>query len=420
MNWKKFTPIIRVLAIVSFAVATLEGFFYYYAQYGQYPLFHFLMVLENDIKTFAFNPVIEIGSMLFDPENASPFRLAVGYAYGLVVFIAPLCTLSALLIWAKLLVRRFMIGRQSGKKTPVLIFGYNENVQALLKGEHSAGSEQYQIHLITADPLDNDEELWLLRHGAVPHQSDLLSAPQALQQKFFEQLPMKKVRQVLFMEDSPIRNFSIYRMLIEDKNGLDKEAHCYCLCEDEAIRCIIEDACDRRLTGSGTEETPDLTLFSLAEMKADSVFSALEDGSDSAMPLHTVNLGCSPDRSDRLDVHLLIAGFGTVGQQVLLQAVNLGVLSSRNRLWIDAIDLDMDSKREQFTNRFHSSVYDSPREDELLLTAPAADGELRIRFHQADVMGRGFARLLERLNNEMPLTYAAVCMGGPIPGRTVS
>lgn len=42
---------------------------------------------------------------------------------------------------------------------------------------------------------------------------------------------------------------------------------------------------------------------------------------------------------------------------------------------------------------------------------PAADGELRVRFHQADVMGRGFACLLERLNKEMPLTYAAVCMG---------
>lgn len=213
------------------------------------------------------------------------------------------------------------------------------------------------------------------------------------------------------MEDSPTRNFSIYRMLAGDGSPLHKEAQCYCLCEDEAARCIIESACDRRLTDGGARAAAELALFSLAEMKADSIFSALGGDSGSAMPLHTVNLNRSPDCSDRLDVHLLIAGFGTVGQQVLLQAINLGVLSSRNRLWIDVVDLDMDRKREHFTNRFHASVYGSAQENELLLTEPAADGELRIRFHQADVMGRGFAQLLERLNREAPLTYAAVCMG---------
>lgn len=89
----------------------------------------------------------------------------------------------------------------------------------------------------------------------------------------------------------------------------------------------------------------------------------------------------------------------------------MGVLNSRNRLWIDVVDPDMDKKRELFTNRIHTSLYDSSQGDEFLLTAPTADGELRIRFHQADVMGRSFARLLERLNKETPLTYAAVCMG---------
>lgn len=407
MDWKKYGPIIRTLAIVSFVAATLEGFFYY-AQYRQYPLFHLLLAVENSVKTFVFDPVIDIGSVLSGMEGASPFRLAAGYAYGLAVFIAPLCTAGALLIWAESTARRIVSRGLARNKTPVLIFGYNENVRALLRGEHAKGSGQHQIHLITADPLDDDKELWLLRHGAIPHRADLLSAPK---KKFFKQLRGKKVRQILLMEDSPTRNFSIYRMLTGGKDRFDKEVRCYCLCEDEAARRIIEEACDQRLTGAGTENTAELTLFSLAEMKADSIFSALGDDSGSSMPLHTVNLDRLPDRAGRLDVHLLIAGFGAVGQQVLLQAVNLGVLSSRNRLWIDVVDLDMDKKRELFINRFHPLAYDSSREDGLLLTAPTADGELRIRFHQADVMGRSFARLLEHLDKELPLTYAAVCMG---------
>lgn len=409
MKWEKYGPILWILAVASFVVATLEGFFYY-AQYSQYPLFHLLMTLENSFKAFVFAPVIEINRVLAGLDGASPFRLAVGYAYGLAVFIAPLCTATALLMWAERIARRIMNSR-SWKKTPVLVFGYNDNVRTLLSGEHSAGSEQHQIHLITAGPLSDDDELWLLRHGAVSRQADFLSAPAALRKKLFHQLPMKKIRQVLLMEASPIRNFSIYRMLTGDDSPLHKEAQCYCLCEDEAARCIIEAACDQRLAGEGSPKTAELSLFSLAEMKADSIFSDFGDGSGSAMPLHTVNLNRPPDRPDRLDIHLLIAGFGTVGQQVLLQAINLGVLSSRNRLWIDAVDLDMDKKRELFSNRFHASVYSSCQENELSLTDSVADGELRIRFHQVDVMGRSFARLLSQLNQEMPLTYAAVCMG---------
>ena len=409
MKWKKYGPILWTLAIVSFVVASLEGFFYY-AQYSQYPLFRLLMTLENSFKAFVFAPVIGISNVLAGLEGVSPFRRVVGYAYGLVVFIAPLCTASALLIWAEQAVRRVVSGWQSWKKSPVLVFGYNENVRALLRGEHSEGAGQYQIHLITAAPLGDGESLWLLRHGAIPHQADVLAIPENRRQKLFKQLPMKRVRRVLLMEDSPTRSFSIYQMLAGNNSPLHKDAQCYCMCEDEAAHCIMEEACDQRLESDAAGKTPELSLFSLAEMKADSIFSDLGDNG-AAMPLHTVNLNRAPDCPDRLDVHLLIAGFGAVGQQVLLQALNLGVLSSRNRLWIDVVDLDMDNKRELFINRFHSSVDASPREDELLLTAPTADGELRIRFHQTDVLGRGFARLLAQLDREMPLTYAAVCMG---------
>ena len=404
MKWKKYGPILWVLAIASFIVATLEGLFYY-AQYDQYPLFRLLMTLENSFKAFVFIPAISIGNVIAGMKGVSAFQQAVGYAYGLAVFIAPLCTATALLMWTELTVRRITSGWRMKKGEPVLIFGWNGNVRTLVSGEHASGTEQYRVHVITAAPLSDDQELWLLRHGAVPHQMDLLSASKSRQEKLLRQLPVGSARRVLLMEESSTRNFSIFRMLTQDGAPFHKDAHFYCLCEDDATRSIIEDACDHRPAGGA-----EMTLFSLAEMKADSIFSAVDGGYSSSTPLHAVNLQRPADSQNRLDVHLLIAGFGAVGQQVLLQAINLGVLSSRNRLYIDVVDLNMAKQRDLFVNRFHDSVDAGLREDELLITAPTADGELRIRFHQVDVMGRSFARLLERLNEEMPLTYAAVCM----------
>lgn len=400
MKWKKYGPILWALALVSFIVATLEGIFYF-ARYSQYPLFRLLMTLENSCKAFVFAPTIKIGDVLAGLEGASPFQQAVGYAYGLAVFLAPLCTATALLLWAELAVRRLMNTRQR-KGAHVLIFGWNENVRTLVSGEYTGSSGQYQLHVVTAAKLSEGDELWLFRNGTVPHRMDLLTASGSRREKLFRQLPLQRVRRVLLMEDSSVWNFSIYRTLSEN-SSLFKDAQYYCLCEDEAARSFIETACDELLM-NGAEKRAEMTLFSLSELKADSIFSAVEGDDDSSMPLHTVN---DPDRTD---IHLLIAGFGTVGQEVLLQAINLGVLSSQNRLCVDVVDLDMDKKRDLFTNRFHTSVDAAPQEEELLVTAPTADGELRIRFHQTDVRGRGFSRLLERLNGDFPLTYAAICI----------
>lgn len=401
MKRRKYGPILGTLAVAALIVATLEGWVYY-ARYSHHPLFHLLMAAQNGFKAFLFSPAISLEQTLDNLADASPFRQALGYAYGLAVFTAPLCTATALLMWAELAVRQLMSVWRGRRGKPILIFGWNENVRALVSGEHADGSKRYQIHVVTSGKLSEDDELWLFRHGAVPHEIDCLSAAEGRREKLLGQLPLKQIDRVLLLEPSPTRNFSLYRMLTREGGSPDQEVRYYCLCEDDATRRIIEDACDQRLTGGG-KRVGDLTLFSLAEMKADSVFSPLGGDDSSFKPLHAAN---SPERPD---VHLLIAGFGSVGQQVLLQAVNLGVLSSGSRLCIDVVDLAANQRRDLFANRFHGSVNAGAHEDELLVKAPTADGELKIRFHQANICGRSFARLLEQLNGEMPLTYAVVC-----------
>ncbi len=397
-KWKRYTPMLWVLAGFSFAAALAEGYFYY-GQYAAHPLLRVLMTVQNALKAFLFSPDLEIKEVAAALDGAAEPELAAGYAYGVAVFTAPLCTATALFLLAERAVCRAFAGLRNWGGTPVLVCGYNADVRAMLEGQERKDPRRYRIHLACAEPLDDKILLWLARHGAVCHQADLLTMPEGRRTALFRRIRLDRVKLVLLMEPSATRNFSLYRALTAPGSPLGEGARCYCLCEDEAARRIIEDACDQS-RGSGRAE---LSLFSLAEMEADSVFASV--------PLHTVNLEREESRPDRLDVHLLIAGFGAVGQQVLLQAVNLGVLSSSNRVCIDVVDQDMERGWERFTNRFHPSVDAEPDGDEIRLAPPTADGELRIRFHRADVMGRGFARLIERLHGEMPLTYAAVCPG---------
>lgn len=401
MKRKKYGPILWALAVAALIVATLEGWVYY-APYSHHPLFHLLLSAQNGFKAFLFSPTITLEQMLNSLTGVSPLQQALGYAYGLAVFTAPLCTATALLLWAELAAQKLMNVWRTRKGTPILIFGWNETVRTLVNGEHADGTTQYRLHVLTSEPLSDEDELWLFRHGAVPHQMDLLSVSEERGEKLLGQLPLSRVERVLLLESSPTRNFSLYRMLTEDDSLLGPDTKYYCLCEDDGTRSVIEDAYDQR-SKDCKNRAKSLTLFSLAEMKADSIFSPLRENDGSFKPLHTVN---TPDRRD---VHLLIAGFGSVGQQVLLQAINLGALGSQSRLYIDVVDLAANHRRDLFLNRFHSSVNACADDNELLLKAPIADGELKIRFHQLNICGRSFARLLEQLDKEMPLTYAAVC-----------
>lgn len=440
MKRKKYGLILWILAALALIIATGEGWVYY-ARYNPNPLFHLLMAAENGFKVFLSSPTVSLASVLDSLKDISPLRWALAYAYAFSVFIAPLCTATALFIWAELVLRQLMSGWIKYKGTPILIFGWNETVRALVAGEYEDNTKKYQIHVVTAEKLSDADELWLLRHRAVPHQMDLLLVSGRRKKKLLGQFPFKQADRVLLMEDSPTRNISLYQSMVKDEDSLPDLAPAtkyYCLCEDDATRAVIEAACDQRVAdakakreqaeenakaaepghatgeadGENVEDAtctePDeteseLILFSLAEMKADSIFSPLSEDAGPFKPLHDMN------KSAQQDIHVLIVGFGAVGQQVLLQVLNLGVLSSRNRLCIDVVDLEADQKWSFFSNRFHPSVNASDKKNELRLTAPTADGELQIRFHQVDIRSQDFARLLEQLNGEMALTYTIVC-----------
>jgi hypothetical protein len=380
-----------VLAAVSFAVITIEGFLYY----ASYPdaFFRFLMILQNTIKAFTFKANISLENarsfMLTDP---SPFKTVLGYLYMVCVFTAPYCTIATVY---KVLERAFKFAfwlRGSEDDRHIVIFGYNDTVRQLLR---SADGKRQRIHVVCDKDPSAEERYRLIRRKVRLHSFDLAKADEKEVDKLLKELEIDKAEYVLLFDDSSIRNFSILQTLGGRNNRLAQGSKVFCRCEDEGIGRLIESYYDT--AGDGSNRRFDFEIIDLPELQVRSMYRDA--------PLHSYWMnGDEESRSKPEDwrVHLLILGFGKVGQQALLQAMNLGVTHSGNPIVIDVIDQEMEKNRALFLNHFSPGAIDPVGGDPDVCTLDTewADGQLTLRFHKMDVRYGAFRKLLSQLTEK--------------------
>ena len=394
-NKKRFGRIIFVLAVLSFLIAMAEGFFFY-ADYAEYPLFYMVLMLQNSITAFGFQAEISITDMLeVLNSNSSVIIKIVGYAYGAAVLVAPLCTISALYKAFEILLK-WDVKRHWGKcKENILIFGYNENVRALLSEIRKEHTKDRRIQVITSDKLEEADMMKLLEKGIILQEFDGLNATDEELEDCLERIDIRKADIVILLEDYSAKNFSLYYMLQKRAKQKNPNTKFYCSCEEDGIRKILEDFHD-------ADTMADLEIFSTKEIQARKIYEKY--------PLHTYF-----QKKEVLlplcdwHTHLLILGFGKLGQQMLLKALNLGVVHSQNKITIDVVDFNIEEKRQIFENCF-SLDYVQTAENEIRIHEKQADGELRIRFYQMDIRYKKFQYLLKEMAEESPFTYVAICM----------
>lgn len=135
----------------------------------------------------------------------------------------------------------------------------------------------------------------------------------------------------------------------------------------------------------------DLKRFGVAELAAKDLFQRRP--LDTFLPNRIQKSESVPAQrqlDDWGDCHLLIAGFGTCGEQVLLQALNCGVFSLTKRIKITVLD------------------YDGARKEHLLRAKYCAlDKICQIHFISMDIRSNELPQALEVCAGE--ITYAAVC-----------
>lgn len=408
-NESKTKKLLINIALVSLAISIAEGFVYY-ADYNNI-FFRMLMILQNSINAFAFKPGIAIKDVMESLDgNSTTFERILGYAYCLSIFAAYYCTLATVY---KLLERalRFMFFFKNGRnRQHILIFGYNADVKILLeKGLDGmkTGKKKPVVHVICSEEIDPEDRYQYLKTGYIFHPFDCFTAPEDELQRILKQAHVDRASNVILLDESSVRNFSLlqifYRSSREMKSRIGKRAKgapeeqlkVFCRCEDEGVRRMIADLYDRYLEEG---EVFDLELISLADMQVRQMFRGHSLHSyyeQKDIPLKDWN------------TELLIIGFGQVGQQAMLQAMNLGVVSSSNRIRVDVVDFKVGEKAEIFANSFSLDTFDM-NETHYHLKDSVADGQMDIFFHSTDVRHKEFRRFLDGM--EHTPTYVVVAI----------
>lgn len=405
---KKLNRVLLVLAIVSFIVTFAEGCFYYSGETYHNPLFRFMLILQNSIKAFGFKSTITIDNVIKKmSENPSLLEVIVGYAYAFATFTAPYCTFAMCYKFLEKLLRIKIWSAKKKNKKHIIIFGYNDEVKELLNNQEEEEQDSKvpkKIHLVSTD-IPSKEELGLLKKQIVLHNVDCLKLSKDQLKYFFKQMELERAEDIILFEESSAKNFSLYNMFHREENGavFKENVKFICRCEDDGIKRILEDYHDTPIREKADKVYNDLEIISIPEIRIRKMLKK--------NPLHSYykNSGVSPDQ---WNLHLLIIGFGKMGQQLLLQAMNLGVVSSRNSILIDVIDNNIEEKKSIFANNF-SEKYVTFGENEFSISPKHADGELRIRFHKMDIRYKEFQKQLKEYGknkNGGAYTYIAICV----------
>ena len=324
-------------------------------------------------------------------NNAGTWQYFIGCAYVAAVFIAPLCTATAILRAVELFLRRGAY-ISIGSKAVTLLYGWGPTAEAVLLNN---GKGKAAVCLVTGEELTDKQQLDLLRHNVF-----LCKARQ-------EERMRKKADRIFLLDKSSARNFSQYVALQHwwESYARGEAPKVFCACEDAGVRALFTSFHDESSRKHPEAGALPVSLFSMAELQAKAVWDAC--------PICEYNFseGFRGTPEDRYRVHMVLVGLGSIGRQLLEQAVSLGVLSSYGEMHFDVIDRNANELLRFFKSSFSSSYVQVNHEKGMLTIPPdRADGTLTIRFHQLNVDDGDFIPLLRRLNGEHPFTFAAICL----------
>lgn len=395
----KAKDVLVLAAVFSALFAAAEGAIYY-ADINSI-FFRILLILQNSIKAFAFRADISLkDAMRAFQADPTTVKAVISYAYGAAVFIAPYCTVAAAFkLLMRLLALTSFLHRgwfRPGRARSVVLFGYNEDTKHILQ---HLDPDVYRVHLVTNASLSQEERYHLTRRGCRVHQFDCQSADSKALAQMFPRVELQLAECVLLLEQSSVQNYAVFCAITQALKA-DWQGKVFFRCEDDGIRKLLQDRYDHL----APQQKVDLEVMSLPELQIREMYEAC--------PLHSVYLRSTPiPAPEQWDVHLLILGFGRLGQEALLQAMNLGVTHSSNRIHIDVVDRDIAKKQGLFASHFRTSAVTGCAQH-LEIAEGLADGTLTMDFHQMDLRYQAFQQLLQSMGKE-PFTYVVIALEDP-------
>lgn len=409
--------------------------FYHFSINGATGWMYFGMCMQNCMECLLFNPTLTIKEMVETPGFMVSIEGCIDNfiigAYGVAMVLVP--AIDILIVFSILdSFLHIFTSFSLYQKKRVLIVGYNDKVKKLI----NSGITRGKIFLWTPEAISSDEDKnYALKSVAVySGEYSLGEAPdndkyEAQKKRFNKFLRNKRITHVVLMDEYDSKNIQYYIALSDCERCRKKTIHFYACVDKFEDRTILENYFDRQLVehycieedGQSRDDikklpkaeyeawanrckfipnTMDLSIFNYPEIQAKLLFNKL--------PIY---LGL--ENSANKDVHLLIVGGGEVGENILLAAMNRGVLSSDNIVIIDVVDLAPEELYARLEDRFDPG-YVSTDKDKLQfkIEAPDSDGYLQINLYGADAESPDFSRVVfENQEGEgREYTYIAICL----------
>ena len=259
------------------------------------------------------------------------------------------------------------------------------------------------VHIVSAEKLSGEEVYGLNKHGYAVHCADLLKADESDIPSLVSKMFLEKAENIILFEKSSVRNFSLLQLFrLNEKDSeyrimLSPGAKVSCRCEEEGISRLISSYYN---STAGSDAYFDLEIIGLPEMQARKMYSDC--------PLHTVYRDTDTPLKD-WTVHLLVAGLGKLGEEAVLQAMNLGVVHEQNHIIIDVFDNSIASRKAVFLNQFSRDSFDMT-DDRVVLKSDVADGVLEINFFEVNVTHIDFYDTVRERAEKEPYTYAVIAL----------
>lgn len=394
-NKKKTQRALLWIIFLSFLLLTADGCVYFYFAHPEteLPVWERLgeilaMSLQNSAETILFGPVVTIQDVCTAPWylESPGLRLAM-LPYILLQVLIPV--LDILLIFSFLdLSLRWLVGLKHKKKN-LLVIGDTLQTRALFR--RIPGDTK--VFFWTDDVL-GEEDSRNLNFQGIHTGENLLLYGEAGEKKIRNFFRKNRITHVLLAQNSDQRNIDSYLRL--ENVQTDRTVQYLVQCEAYENRVLLGNFFDAGLKNQ-LHPARDLRMFSFPEIQAKKLLKN--------QPLY---LG--QRHKSRKKVHLLIIGGGRLGEELLLESMNGGILTQDSELSVDVLDRDTERIRASLTRRFRGG-YLKENPEGFSLPDTCADGSFQVRFQEEDIYSQSFrSRILENARN---YTCIAVCLPNP-------
>ncbi len=381
---------------------------------------------QNALQAMAFSADITVSDAYQSAAKIGGVYGLLQYLYIVAVCITPLMTIAV--------IREYLVDFINHRKkdiprhpAEISIYGQSSISDNII---HSIPKDKALVYYMSQEISDWDKASYIER-GIYP----------AIEPKYgdveaFNKYHLLQSKYIVLADEDPIANFNVLGKIIRYFKLYEKESNAGNASEQQAgtkIMILCENLHVKKMyqklfTDASCEKPYGKSILSNVDLMNIAPHKQEARRMIKDHPLYHYQLKTyDPRRAETpsfWNQHIVILGFGALGQEMVLQCMNAAVLHSQSTIRFDIYDSNMNGTKGEFLKNFALTafkqirvgslitpgIYSRSAEDYLELTdSGSIDGILRIYFHEVDVNTVELEKSLYDINQIMPITYGAVC-----------